>query len=155
MTAGNSSGISDGAAALLITSKNYAEEHGLNILGYVGKSASAGVDPAYMGLGPVASTRKLLDITKVDEGDIDVIEENEAFAAQILATMEEMGTPKYGVDITEEGGENVNPHGSGISLGHPIGCTAARMIVTLIHELNRRKDDLGLASLCIGGGMGM
>lgn len=155
VTAGNSSGISDGAAALLLTSKEYAEEHGLNILGYVGKSASAGVDPAYMGLGPVASTRKLFDITNTDEADIDVIEENEAFAAQILATMEEMDTPRYGIGINEEGSEDINPHGSGISLGHPIGCTAARMIVTLIHELKRRKDDVGLASLCIGGGMGM
>ncbi|MFW6141990.1 MAG: thiolase family protein [Candidatus Saliniplasma sp.] len=155
VTAGNASSISDGAAALLITSREYAEENGLNIMASILKSTSGGLDPKYMGLGPVVSTNKLFDEVDYTENDVDVIEENEAFAAQILAAMEEMGTPKYGVGMNEPGSERINPHGSGISLGHPIGCTGARMIVTLVHEIIRSKEDLGLASLCIGGGMGM
>lgn len=155
VTAGNSSGISDGAAAVLVTSKEYAEENDLDIMATLEGYASAGVDPKYMGLGPVPATRKVLNDTGYSEEDLDLIEENEAFAAQILACMEEMGTPKYGIDMNEVGSENVNPHGSGISLGHPVGCTVARIVVTLLHELERRDDDTGLASLCIGGGMGM
>jgi len=155
VTAGNSSGISDGAAAVLITSREYAENNNLDIMATLKGFASAGVDPKYMGLGPVPATNKVLDENGYSEEDLDLIEENEAFAAQILACMEEMGTPKYGIDMNEVGSENVNPHGSGISLGHPIGCTGARIVVTLLHELKRRKENTGLASLCIGGGMGM
>lgn len=155
VTAGNSSGISDGAAAVLLTSKEYAEENNLKIMATLEGYASGGVDPKYMGLGPVPATRKVLNKNGYSEDDLDLIEENEAFAAQILACMEEMGTPKYGIDMNEIGSENVNPHGSGISLGHPIGCTGARIVVTLLHELERRDDKTGLASLCIGGGMGM
>ncbi len=155
VTAGNSSGISDGAAAVLITSREYAEDNNLDIMATLKGYASAGVDPKYMGLGPVPATNKVLNENGYSEEDLDLIEENEAFAAQILACMEEMGTPKYGIDMNEVGSENVNPHGSGISLGHPIGCTGARIVVTLLHELNRRRDNTGLASLCIGGGMGM
>lgn len=155
VTAGNASGISDGAAALLITSEEYADEHGLNIMASVEGYTSAGIDPQYMGLGPVPATRRILDETGYDKSDIDVIEENEAFASQILACMDELGTPKYGIDMTEPGGEKVNPNGSGISLGHPIGCTGARIIVSLAHEMKRTGDEIGLATLCIGGGMGM
>lgn len=155
VTAGNASGISDGAAALLVTSEKFAEENGLNIMASVEGYASAGVDPQYMGLGPVPATRRLLDETGYEKSDIDVIEENEAFASQVLACMEELDTPKYGIDMTESGGEKVNPNGSGISLGHPIGCTGARIIVSLVHEMKRAGDQLGLATLCIGGGMGM
>ncbi len=155
VTAATSAGISDGAAALLITSKEFAEEHGLDIMGSIEGYASAGVDPQYMGLGPVSATKKLLDNVDHSEDDIDLIEENEAFAAQVLACMDELDTPKYGVGMTDQGGENVNPHGSGISLGHPIGTSGARIIVTLLHEMRRRKSDLGLSTLCIGGGMGI
>lgn len=155
VTAGNSSGISDGAAAVLVTSRQYAEENDLEIMATLEGYASAGVDPKYMGLGPVPATKKVLNENEYSEEDLDLIEENEAFAAQILACMEEMGTSKYGIDMNEVGSENVNPHGSGISLGHPIGCTGARIVVTLLHELERRDDKTGLASLCIGGGMGM
>lgn len=156
VTAGNSSSITDGAAALFVTSKKFAEEHGLDIISRIEEQASAGVDPQYMGLGPVAATNKLLSRTDYEKEDIDLIEENEAFAGQVLACMEEMHTPKYGVGgLSEEGSENMNPHGSGISLGHPIGCSGARILVTLAHEMKRRSDHRGLATLCIGGGMGM
>ncbi len=155
VTAGNSSGISDGAAAVLLTSREYAEENNLDVMATLKGYESAGLDPKYMGLGPVPATNKLLKENGYSKEEIDLMEENEAFAAQILACMEEMGTPKYGIDMNEVGSENVNPHGSGISLGHPIGCTGARIVVTLLHELERRGDDTGLASLCIGGGMGM
>ncbi|MFP4050137.1 MAG: thiolase family protein [Thermoplasmata archaeon] len=155
VTAGNSSGISDGAAAVLVTSREFAEENDLNIMATLKGYASAGVDPKYMGLGPVPATRKVLNESGYSKKDLNLIEENEAFASQILACMEEMRTPKYGIDMNEVGSENVNPHGSGISLGHPIGCTGARIVVTLLHELERRDDNTGLASLCVGGGMGM
>ncbi|MFO7792361.1 MAG: acetyl-CoA C-acetyltransferase [Candidatus Saliniplasma sp.] len=155
VTAGNASSISDGAAALMITSREYAEENGLNIMASILKSTSGGLDPKYMGLGPVVSTNKLFDEVEYSEDDVDIIEENEAFAAQILAVMEEMDSPKYGIGMSEPGSERINPYGSGISLGHPIGCTGARIVVTLVHEMVRSKEHLGLASLCIGGGMGM
>ncbi len=155
VTAATSAGISDGAAALLVTSRKFAEENGLEVMATIEGSASGGVDPQYMGLGPVSATKRLLNKLDHSEDDIDLIEENEAFAAQVLACMEELDTPKYGVGMTEEGGENVNPHGSGISLGHPIGASGARIIVTLLHEMKRRKADTGLSTLCIGGGMGM
>lgn len=155
VTAGNASSISDGAAALLLTSRSYAEEKDLDIMATIQGEASAGVDPQYMGLGPIPATNKLLDHLNMDEDQIDLMEENEAFAAQILATMKEMDAPRYGIDMNDPGAENINPYGSGISLGHPIGCTAARMLVTLTHGLKRREDNIGLASLCIGGGMGI
>ncbi|MFW6041228.1 MAG: thiolase family protein [Thermoplasmatota archaeon] len=155
ITAGNSSSISDGAAALLLASKTYAVENGLEILGYLREHATAGVDPKYMGLGPTASTKKLLSKCEYSEDEIDLYEENEAFAAEILANMEETGKPKYGVGMNEKGSDTINPKGSGISLGHPIGCTGARITVTLLHELKRINKDIGLASLCIGGGMGI
>jgi len=155
VTAGNASKISDAAAALLITSKEFAEENGLDVRATVKGYESSAVDPRYMGVGPVPATRMLLDELGCGLEDFDEIELNEAFAAQTLAVMEELDMPKYGVDMTEPGGERINPLGSGISLGHPIGCTGARIIVTQINELERRGGGLGLSHLCVGGGQGM
>ncbi len=155
ITAATSSGISDGAAALMVTSKEFAEKNDLEIMAKLKEEASAGVDPQYMGLGPIAANKKLFDKVDHDEEDIDVIEENEAFAAQVLACMEETGLPKYGIGMNEERSERINPNGSGISLGHPIGATGARIIVTLLHEMVRKEHETGLATLCIGGGMGI
>ncbi|MFP4000406.1 MAG: thiolase family protein [Thermoplasmata archaeon] len=155
VTAATSSGVSDGAAALFITSNEFAKENDLYIMGRIRDYASGGVDPQYMGLGPVPATKKVLAKTGIDKKDIDIIEENEAFASQVLACMEELDTPKYGIGMNEEGSEKVNPLGSGISLGHPIGCTGARIIVTMIHEMERKDLSKGLSTLCIGGGMGM
>lgn len=157
VTAGNSSGINDGAAALLITSREFAEKNGLPIKATIKGYASGGVDPKYMGLGPIPATRKLFNMTGYSMKDMDVIELNEAFASQAIACMRELGIPRYGEsqEFCDPGCEQVNPHGSGISLGHPIGCTGARLLVTMIHELERRNAQRGLATLCIGGGQGM
>jgi len=145
VTAGNASGIADAAAALVVMSADKAAQLGLTPLAAVRAYAAAGVDPAYMGLGPVPAVRKALERAGLSLNDIDVIELNEAFASQAIAVMRELG-----LDI-----EKTNPHGSGISLGHPIGCTGARILVTLLHEMNRRDLRYGLATLCIGGGQGM
>ena len=145
VTAGNASGINDAAAAVLLMSKERAKALGLEPLGRVRSFATGGVDPAYMGLGPIPAVRKALKKASVSLKDIGLIELNEAFASQAIACMREL---QFDVEKT-----NVN--GSGISLGHPIGCTGARLIVTLLHEMRRRKVDLGLATLCIGGGQGM
>ncbi len=145
VTAGNASGINDAAAAVLLMSKEKANELNLEPMGKIRSFASAGVDPAYMGLGPIPAVRKVLRKAGVSMNDFGLIELNEAFAAQAVACIREL---KLDLDKT-----NVN--GSGISLGHPIGCTGARLIVTLLHEMKRRKVDLGLATLCIGGGQGM
>ncbi|MBM4433219.1 MAG: thiolase family protein, partial [Chloroflexi bacterium] len=157
VTAGNASGINDAAAALIIASKEFAKKNGLPIRATVKAYASGGIDPQYMGLGPIPAVRKVLKQTGYNIEDIDVIELNEAFASQVIACMKELGIPRYGEskEFCEPGCENVNPNGSGISLGHPIGCTGARMLVTLIHELERRKAHRGLATMCIGGGQGM
>ena len=157
VTAGNASGINDGAAALLITSREFAEKNGLKIRATIKGYASGGVDPKYMGLGPIPATRKLLGKTGYSMKDIDLIELNEAFASQTIACMKELGIPKYGEskDFCEAGCENVNPNGSGISLGHPIGCSGARLLVTLLYEMERRDARRGLSTLCIGGGQGM
>ncbi len=157
VTAGNASGINDGAAALLVTSRGYAERHGLKIRASVTGYASGGVDPKYMGLGPIPATRRLLRKLDWTMKDIEVIELNEAFASQAIACMKELGIPRYGEskEFCEPGCENVNAHGSGISLGHPLGCTGARILVTLLHEMERRQAHRGLANLCIGGGQGM
>ena len=157
VTAGNASGINDAAAALLITSREFAEKNGLRIRATIRGCTSGAVDPKYMGLGPIPATRKLLRKLGYSIKDMDVIELNEAFASQAIACMRELGIPRYGEspEFQEPGCENVNPHGSGISLGHPIGCTGARLLVTLLHELERRSAHRGLATLCIGGGQGM
>ena len=108
-----------------------------------------------MGLGSSVAMERMFESKGYSSEDIDVFEENEAFAAQILACMDEHDSPKYGVGMNEEGSEYINPHGSGISLGHPIGATGARILVTLVHELKRQDYKFGAASLCVGGGMGM
>jgi acetyl-CoA C-acetyltransferase len=145
VTAGNASGINDAAAALLLMSGEMAKTLNLEPLAKVRAFASGGVDPAYMGLGPIPAVRKALRKAGVSLNDIGLIELNEAFASQAIACIREL---KFDIEKT-----NVN--GSGISLGHPIGCSGARLIVTLAHEMKRRKVDLGLACLCIGGGQGM
>ena len=145
VTAGNASGITDAAAALVIMSLEKAKGLGLEPLAKIRAYASSGVDPADMGLGPVPAIKKALKLAGVSLEDIELIELNEAFASQTLGVIRELG-----LDI-----EKTNPHGSGISLGHPIGCTGARLLVTLVHEMTRRDLRLGLATLCIGGGQGM
>jgi acetyl-CoA C-acetyltransferase len=145
VTAGNASGITDAAAALVVMSEDKAKELGLKPTVVIRSYASGGVDPAYMGLGAVPATKKALKLAGLELRDIDYIELNEAFASQAIGVMRELG-----FDYTK-----ANAHGSGISLGHPIGCTGARIIVTLIHEMFRQNYQLGLATLCIGGGQGM
>lgn len=145
VTAGNASGINDAAAAVLLMSKEKAKELGLEPLGKIRAYASAGIDPAYMGLGPIPAVRKVLKKGGLSLKDIGLIELNEAFASQAIACIREL---KFDLEKT-----NVN--GSGISLGHPIGCTGARLIVSLLYEMMRRKVNIGLATLCIGGGQGM
>jgi acetyl-CoA C-acetyltransferase len=145
VTAGNASGINDAAAAVLLMSKETAGTLKLEPLGTIRAFAAGGVDPAYMGLGPIPAVRKVLKKAGVSVNDIGLIELNEAFASQAIACVRELR-----FDL-----EKTNVNGSGISLGHPIGCTGARLIVTLLHEMKRRKVNLGLATLCIGGGQGM
>jgi acetyl-CoA C-acetyltransferase len=145
VTAGNASAITDAGAALLIMSDKKAKELGLKPMATIRSYASGGVDPAYMGLGVVPSTKKALKLAGLSLNDIDYIELNEAFASQALGCVKELN-----VDLSK-----TNLHGGGISLGHPIGCTGARIIVTLIHEMARRNLQFGMASLCIGGGQGM
>jgi len=145
VTAGNASGINDAAAAVLLMSADKARELGLEPLVKIKAFASGGVDPAYMGLGPVPAIRKALKIAGMTLNDIDMIELNEAFAAQAIGCLRELGL------------ENDRPNelGSGISLGHPIGCTGARQMVTGMNHMQRKGYNTGLISMCIGGGMGM
>lgn len=145
VTAGNASGINDAAASLLIMSEAKAKNLGLTPMARIKAHASAGLDPAYMGLGPIPAVRKILAKHKLNIDDFDRIELNEAFAAQAIACVRELGCNM----------EKTNCVGSGISLGHPIGCTGARILVTLMHQMQQNGLELGLASLCIGGGQGM
>jgi len=145
VTAGNASGINDGAAAVLLMSARKAKELGLEPMARVKSYASGGVDPAYMGLGVVPAVKKALEKAKLTVKDLDVVELNEAFASQALGCVKELG---FDMDKT-------NIYGSGISLGHPIGCTGSRVMVTLTHEMKRRNAKYGLATMCIGGGMGI
>lgn len=145
VTAGNASGITDAGAALVVMSADKAKELGLKPLAKIKAYASGGLDPAYMGLGVVPAVNKALKIAGLNLDDIPVFELNEAFASQSLGVIRELG-----IDVNK-----VNPYGGGISLGHPIGCTGARILVTLIHEMNRQDYKCGMASLCIGGGQGM
>lgn len=145
VTAGNASGVNDAGAALVVMRRERAQELGLRPLARVVDYATAGVDPKYMGMGPVASTRKLLARTGMELEDIGLVELNEAFAAQALACIRELG-----VDPTR-----CNVNGSGISLGHPVGATGAIITIKLISEMRRRGERYGLATLCIGGGQGM
>ncbi|WP_435359634.1 thiolase family protein [Haloarchaeobius sp. DFWS5] len=144
VTAGNSSQISDGAAALLVTSKEYAEENDLEVLAEVGMNNVAGVDPTVMGIGPVPATRGLLERNGRDIDDYDLVELNEAFASQTVYAREELGIDE---DI-------FNVNGGAIAIGHPLGASGARLPVTLIHELRKRGGGRGLATLCVGFGQG-
>jgi len=145
VTAGNSSGINDGAAAVLLASAEAAEDLGLRPIARVIASAVAGVDPAYMGLGPIPATRKVLERTGLRIDEFDVIEVNEAFAAQVIPCVRELGIPL----------EKLNPNGGAIALGHPIGFSGARLVTTLVHELRLRGGRYGLATMCIGVGQGI
>jgi acetyl-CoA C-acetyltransferase len=145
VTAGNASGINDAAAALLLMSVDKAKELGLKPLVKIKAYSSAAIDPAYMGLGPIPAVRKILKKTRLSIDDFGSIELNEAFASQAIACIRELKC-----DI-----EKTNILGSGISIGHPIGCTGARLILTLMGLMLRGGHNLGLASLCIGGGQGM
>lgn len=145
VTAGNASGVNDGAAALLIMSRTKAAELGINPLAKYVVSASAGVEPAVMGIGPVQSVRKALGRAGLTVEDIDLIELNEAFAAQALACINELGLSR----------EKVNVNGGAIAFGHPLGASGARILTTLVHELKRRGGAYGLATMCVGVGQGI
>jgi acetyl-CoA C-acetyltransferase len=145
VTAGNASGINDGAAAVVVMSAKKAAELGLRPLARIAGFATSGLDPATMGMGPVPATRKLLARTGWQAGDVDLFELNEAFAAQACAVNKELG-----IDTMR-----VNVNGGAIALGHPIGASGCRVLVTLLHEMRRREAKKGIAALCIGGGMGV
>lgn len=145
VTAGNASSLNDGAAAVLVMSAAKAAALGLTPLAHIAAYASVGVDPAIMGIGPVSATRKTLEKAGWQLADLDLIEANEAFAAQALAVGQELGWDD----------EKVNVNGGAIALGHPIGASGCRVLVTLLHELRRRDGRRGLATLCIGGGQGV
>jgi len=144
VTAGNASGINDGAAALVIASEEKARELGVEPLGRFVASAVAGVDPRVMGIGPVPAVRKLLGRAGVSVDELDLVELNEAFASQSLAVIRELGLD----------GEKVNVNGGAIAIGHPLGMSGARLVVSLLHELRRRRGRYGLATLCVGVGQG-
>jgi 3-oxoadipyl-CoA thiolase len=144
VTAGNASGINDGAAAVVVASEERARELGTEPLAAFVGSAVAGVDPRVMGIGPVPAVRKLLDRTGIDVGSIDLVELNEAFASQSLAVIRELGLDP----------DRVNVNGGAIAIGHPLGMSGARLVVTLLHELRRRGGRYGLATLCVGVGQG-
>jgi len=144
VTAGNASGVNDGASALLVMSEGKAEELGLKPMAKIVSYAAGAIDPAYMGLGPIPAIKKAIAKAGLKIEDIGLFDINEAFAAQALAVIRELGLDE----------SMVNVHGSGISLGHPIGCTGARITTTLVKEMVRSKIEYGLAGLCIGGGMG-
>jgi len=145
ITAGSSSGITDGGAAVVVTSADVAKARGLTPLVKILGWASAGVDPKRMGIGPVPAVQKLLKKTGLSLDDFDLVELNEAFAAQVVAVLKDLPIPS----------EELNVNGGAIALGHPIGCTGTRIVVTLIYEMLRRKAKRGLATLCVSGGMGM
>ena len=145
VTAGNSAGINDGAAAMVIASDEYAQRHDLPVLARIRATAVAGVEPRVMGLGPIPATRRALERAGLDIGDLDVIELNEAFASQVVASIRELGLDP----------ERVNPNGGAIAIGHPLGASGARMLVALAFELRRRDARYGLATMCIGVGQGM
>ncbi len=144
VTAGNASGINDAAAALVLMSRDKAKELGIQPLARLRGYATAGVEPELMGYGPVPATEKALARTKLKIADMELIEVNEAFAAQYLACEKLLGFKR----------EIANVNGSGIALGHPVGCTGARIVISLLQEMKKRKNSIGLATICVGGGMG-
>ena len=148
VTAGNASGVNDGAAALVVMSASTAAERGLESFGTVESYASVGVEPKIMGIGPVPAVQKALGKAGLELKDIDLFELNEAFAAQVLAVTREWG---FGAADFER----LNVHGSGISLGHPVGATGTRILTTLAREMHRRQVRYGLETMCIGGGQGL
>ena len=145
VTAGNSSGINDGAAAVVLMTHSESEKRNLVPLAKIVSWATCGVDPSLMGSGPIPASKLALQKANWSIKDIDLIEANEAFAAQSLALIKSLGLPK----------EKVNVNGGAIALGHPIGASGTRILVTLLHEMNKRDVKRGLATLCIGGGMGI
>ena len=145
MTAGNASGINDGAAAVVLMEENEATKTGLKPLVKIVSWATCGVDPSLMGSGPIPASKKALEKAGWEIKDLDLIESNEAFAAQSLAVIKELKIPK----------DKVNVNGGAIALGHPIGASGTRILVTLTHEMARRSVKKGLATLCVGGGMGI
>jgi acetyl-CoA C-acetyltransferase len=144
VTAGNASGVNDGAAAIVVMSARAAQERGLSSMGVVESYASVGVEPRIMGIGPVPAVRKALTRAGLELADIDLFELNEAFAAQSLAVIQELGISA----------QIINPHGGAIALGHPIGASGGRILVTLLHEMKRSDIHRGVATLCVGGGQG-
>jgi 3-oxoadipyl-CoA thiolase len=147
VTAGNASGVNDGAAAMIVASADAAARHGLTPRARVLGMASAGVPPRIMGIGPVPSTRKLMERLGLKIGDFDLIEINEAFASQALACLRQLGLP--------DDAEHVNPHGGAIALGHPLGMSGARLALTAVHGLEKRGGKLALATMCVGVGQGV
>jgi acetyl-CoA C-acetyltransferase len=145
ITAGNASGITDGAAALVVMRADQARALGIEPLARIEAFASAGVEPHRMGMGPVPATRQVLTRAGVTLADLDLIELNEAFAAQVLAVERELAWDT----------RRRNVHGGAVALGHPTGCTGARIVVTLLHAMRRQDAELGLATLCVSGGLGM
>jgi 3-oxoadipyl-CoA thiolase len=145
VTAGNSAGINDGAAAVVLAEEGYARAHGLPVRAALVASAVAGVEPAVMGIGPVPAVRKVLARTGLSAGDIDRVELNEAFASQVLASIRTLGLDD----------ERVNVNGGAIAVGHPLGASGARLVVSLVHELERIEGRYGLATMCVGVGQGM
>jgi acetyl-CoA C-acetyltransferase len=145
VTAGNASGLNDGAAALVVASEEKARELGAEPLGTFVASSVAGVDPRVMGIGPIPAVRRLLDRVGVEAGELDLVELNEAFASQSLVVVRELGLDE----------EKVNVNGGAIALGHPLGMSGARLVVSLLHELRRRDGRYGLATLCVGVGQGV
>jgi len=153
VTAGNASGLNDGASAVLIVSESYLKEHGLEPLAEIISIGQAGVDPEIMGMGPVSAIQESLNRAGLSINDLDVIELNEAFAAQSIGVVNALAE-NVGMD-TDEIYEKTNRNGGAIALGHPIGASGNRVLVTLIHLMKQRESEYGLVSLCIGGGMGV
>jgi len=147
VTAGNASGINDGACAMFVASENSAVKFGLKPLARIVAANAAGVDPNFMGIGPIPATKKLLARLKLSLNDIDLFELNEAFAAQVLAITRDFGLP--------DDSEKVNPNGGAIALGHPLGMSGARLVLTAARQLQRSKARYALASMCVGVGQGM
>jgi acetyl-CoA acetyltransferase family protein len=145
VTAGNASGIVDGAAAVVVTRENIAKERGLKPIGRIISWATAGVDPSIMGIGPVPATRKALQLAGLSLEQMDRVEVNEAFAAQYLAVEKELGLVR----------DKTNVNGGAIALGHPLGASGTRLVITLLNELRRKHLRYGLATACIGGGQGI
>ena len=145
VTPGNASGINDGAAAIILMEEKEAEKRGLKPLARIISWSTCGVDPSLMGSGPIPASKKALEKAGWKVNDLDLIESNEAFAAQSLAVIKDLGLPH----------EKVNVNGGAIALGHPIGASGTRILVTLLHEMQKRDSKKGLATLCIGGGMGI